>query len=143
MMTETKKIELHNAWAVHGLNPDGTEAEEPLATVGRPQDWGDPRWSYHCYRFEQTIGDTHYIAHVHCWTDLVRQDYEYAQLFAMLIVSPILPGQIAQLCGREFLDEEDFWQSEWGPQPPFYECDDDRDWSGATVRDLGPDEPEE
>lgn len=113
-------IEVHNVWTVYGVNEDGSEAAEPFAQASRPQDWGDPHWSYHRFRFDWHREDGHYINHVHCWTDLKRESHQYPELFASLIVMILMPGRPPQLCGREFLDEEDFWDSAWGPEPPVY-----------------------
>lgn len=124
---DTEPIEVHNAWTVYGLNPDGTEADQPFAQWGRPQDWGHPRWHYHRYAFtwETAPNGRPYVNHCHCWTDLVREPGTYAELFAALIAQILLPGHAPQLCGREFLAEEDFWDKRWGKQPPFYEEDEE------------------
>jgi hypothetical protein len=124
-------IEVHNCWTIYGLNPDGSEATEKLATFSRPQDWGDPKWTYGRYRFEWiTSHDGRcYINHCHCWTDLsLEHPSDHPKLFANLIVMIMQPGLPAELCGREYLAEEDFWQSEWGEMPPVYYPPDDP-WS--------------
>lgn len=116
-------IEVHNAWTVHGMNPDGTKANNPLATFGRPQDWGDPRWVYHRYIFTWHSINPPHTNHCHCWTDLKLEPHQYPTLFASLITQINVPGRPAWQCGREFLAEEDFWLAAWGPQPPFYDED--------------------
>lgn len=124
-MTET--IEVHNVWTLYGLDEDGQEADEPLATLSRPQDWGDPRWAYHQFRFDWITEEKHYINHVHCWTDLKREQHQYPELFAPLIVQILMPGCTKEFCGREFLHSEDFWSEEWGKEPPVHEENED-DW---------------
>lgn len=119
--TKTQEIiEVHNCWAVYGVERDGTEVEQPIAQFSRPQDWGDSRWHYERFRFEWTYNNKHYINHAHCWTDIKRELFEYPQLFAQLIVQILMPGAKEQFCGREYLAEDDFWLDEWGPMPPYY-----------------------
>jgi hypothetical protein len=118
------KTELHNCWAIYGLNEDGSEAETALAEFRRPQDWGHPRWSYHFYKFE----NDQYINHCHCWTDLEREEYEYAKLFGSLIIQILYPGERPEFCGRDFLREEDFWVDEWGPAPPVIEEEEENEY---------------
>lgn len=122
-MTEQQPIEVHNAWTIYGIEADGSEAERPLAQHGRPQDWGDPRWTYHRFRFEWLTAHDgrRYINNCHCWTDLKRQPGEYVELFAQFVAMILMPGLPAELCGREYLQEEDFWSKKWGKRPPFYE----------------------
>lgn len=125
---EIQTVEVHNVWAIHGMNPDGTEADQPIAMYDRPQDWGDPRWSYHRFRFDWITADCHYINHCHCWTDYkYDQPALYPRLFASLIVQILMPGSEPELCGRDFLQEDDFWSSEWGERPPTFEGEEE-DW---------------
>lgn len=119
--TEVRTIEVHNVWAIYGLNPDGTESEQKLAMHARPQEWGDPRWSYHRYRFEWELDGTRYVNHFHGWTDLKREPHEYPVLFAPLLVQVLMPGSQPELCGRDYLGEEDFWDRGWGKLPPVFE----------------------
>jgi hypothetical protein len=125
-------VEVHNAWSIYGLDKDGAVAEKPLAMLGRPQDWGDSkRWTYHRVKFEwHTAPDgKHYINNCHCWTDLkLESPAKYLELFAPLIVHILMPGEPAELCGRDFLEEEDFWSKRWGQQPPVYDRPGDDDW---------------
>ncbi|GIK36603.1 MAG: hypothetical protein BroJett011_04360 [Chloroflexota bacterium] len=132
-------IEVHNAWTIYGTNADGSEADVPLVMHGRVQTWGDPRWIYHRFDFEWLSAPSGkiYVNHAHCWTDLKREPGEYANLFANLIAEILMPGTSPQLCGRDYLDDDDFWFEEWGPRPPFWDSpkedwddldDDDDDW---------------
>jgi hypothetical protein len=123
-----RTVEVHNAWTIHGLEKDGSVAAQPLAEHRRPQDWGDPRWTYQRYRFEWEHDGTRYINHFHGWTDLKREIGEYPRLFAPLVVLILQPGIAPELCGREYLEEEDFWLEAWGPQPPVYEREPDESW---------------
>lgn len=118
--------EVHNVWTIYGMNPDGTEASEKLAMLHRPQDWGDrQRWHYEQMTFEWQRKDGRYINHFHGWTDLNCDDYQYPELFASLIVQIYMPGRPAELCGRDFVAEEDMWDQNWGPMPPVYLSDDE------------------
>ena len=127
MSEEKETVEVHNVWTVYGMNSDGTEAEEPFACLQRPQDWGAPRWVYNLFRFDWITEEKHYINHCHCWTDLQMERHEYPGFFAPLITQIHMPGQRAELCGRDYLEEEDFWLDAWGEWPPIFE-DEDRDW---------------
>lgn len=122
----TKKTEVHNVWAIHATNPDGTMAKKGFAFPSRPQDWGDPRWSYHQFRFDWITEDEHFINHCHCWTDLKLESGGYPGFFAQLITQISIPGEPKELCGRSHLDEDDVWNDDWGEVPPFYE--DDEPW---------------
>lgn len=126
---EPKPIEVHNAWTIYGLAPNSRPLDEPLAVHSRPQNWGDPRWVYHRYRFEwlSAPDGKRYINNAHCWTDLDQQPGEYADLFAPLIAQILMPGTAPQLCGRDYLEQDDFWSGEWGEMPPFYDGPQD-DW---------------
>lgn len=130
--SEPEIIEVHQAWTIYGMNSDGTEAEQKIVELGtRPQDWGDPRWHYERYRFEWLTAPDgkQYIHHAHCWTDLKREPHDYAALFASLIIMFSWPGRPEQLCGRDYLREEDFWEEAWGEMPPiFQEEHDDYGW---------------
>jgi hypothetical protein len=125
-MMET--IEVHNVWTIYGMNGDGTEAVRPVAELSRPQDWGHPRWFYNRFRFDWVTEETHYINHCHCWTDLKREQHEYPGLFASLIVQILMPGCEPELCGRQYLHEDDFWSSEWGEMPPIIEREEYEDF---------------
>lgn len=124
MNQPTQTIEVHNVWAIYGLEEDGSHAEQPLAMPSRPQDWGDKdRWTYHHFRFEwpNAPGGKHWVNHFHGWTDLKLEPGEYPQYFASLVVQIFYPGTAPQLCGRDFLHPDDFWSKKWGPQLPFYD----------------------
>lgn len=120
-MSNKRKIEVTNVWTIYGMNDDSTEAETPLATLSRPQDWGDPRWHYEEFVFEWITDDTHWVNHVHCWTDLKRERWQYPELFCPLVVQILQPGTPVQLCGKTHLDADDFWLPEWGPMPEIYD----------------------
>jgi hypothetical protein len=120
-------VEVHNVWTIYGMNPDGTEAENPIAEFSRPQDWGHPRWKYHRFRFDWLSAPDGklYINRCHCWTDLQREEWEYLRMFGPLISTILQPGHPPELCGRTHLAEEDFWNEAWGEMPPVYEPDED------------------
>ena len=122
-------VVVHNVWTVYGLNPDGSEVEQPIAQMSRPQDWGDKkRWHYERFCFEWIQETHHYINYVHCWTDLkLEQRGEYPMLFAQFIVQITMPGANPYLCGMDYLDEDDFWLREWGAMPPYYEEDEEQE----------------
>lgn len=110
--------EFHSAWAIHGLDTEGREVNDKLIIYGRPHDWGHPRWSYHRFIFECRTLDQPFRHVCHCWTDLKRDVWSFARLFAYVIVLPPYPGRPVQLCGRDYLAEEDIWFPDWGLQPP-------------------------
>lgn len=126
-MTDPKPevIEVHNVYAVYALDADGSEVDEPVAMYSRPQNWGSPRWHYERFRFEWITEDKHYINNAHCWTDLkLEQRGQYPGMFSQLVSQIMMPGSDPRLCGREYLDEEDFWDDSWGPIPPFADDED-------------------
>lgn len=129
-------VEVHNAWTIYGMNPNGREARQPIAMHGRPQDWGDKkRWSYHIMAFEWVHDGTRYRNNLHGWTDLKRKPYQYPQLFASLVIQILQPGTDPRLCGRSHLDTDDEWLDAWGEQPPY--IDDDQDADLAWLDELG------
>lgn len=113
-------IEVNNAWTIYGMDAKGKEVAQKMAQVGRPQDWGDPRWHYELFHFTWEVDGKRYLNHCHCWTDLVRKRGEYPGLFAQFVVTVLQPGDPPELCGRTHLAEEDFWNKKWGPMPPMY-----------------------
>lgn len=146
-MQEIPIREVHNSWTVYGLNDDGSEADPPLAELSRPQDWGHPRWFYHFFKFEWVVGGIKWINNCHTWTDLkFDEEHLYAELFANFIVKPMYPGRPAQKCGRDFLDMDDFWEDDWGPEPPIFYSDEELEYMEDNDPMRGPDKdyiPEE
>lgn len=108
---------INNCWTIYA---DGSSEEIPaMATLGRPQDWGDPRWTYGCFVLEANgFRNT-----CHCWIDLPLKPHELLQQFATLMTQIVQPGHPVELSGRDFLNEIDFWRDEWGVMPPYYDGD--------------------
>lgn len=115
--TDTSKalMPVNNCWHVHLNGSD--EAGDSLAFMGRPQDWGDPKWMYRVY----TLEAQGYRNVVHCWVDQQVGEFEHLQSFAGLVCSIMLPGWPVWKSGRDYLDQDDFWQPEWGEQPPYHD----------------------
>lgn len=109
---------VHNVWTIYASSSDRALATGDFVTGGRPQDWGHPRWYYELFRFDRWGRNAHYINYAHCWTEVQREHYAYAHMFAPLIVQILLPGRDERLCDRSTLALEDIWLSEWGRQPP-------------------------
>lgn len=141
MTTSEMTTEVHNVWTIHGMNPDGTKAEQPLATLSRPQDWGHPRWHYEYFRLEWKKGGVSYINNFHGWTDLQLPASEYPMLFASLIVQILMPGCLEQWCGKAYRNPDDFWDMAWGRLPPLWEEEEeeDGDWYGDEYDTIGHD----
>ena len=117
-----KIVEVHNVYTIYGVNPDGTEAQEPFAQMSRPQDWGNfERWHYERFCFEWIQETMRYINNAHCWTDLKLERYKYPSLFAPLVVQIFMPGANPKLCAMDYLDEDDFWSDDWGEMHPYFE----------------------
>jgi len=125
---DVELIEVYNAWTIYAQNADGSQADQPIACHGRPQDWGDPRWTYNEFRFDWIMRDKTYINHCHCWTDLEREAHEYPGLFAPFLVQIMVPGLPEPLCGRAYLAEDDFWFKDWGAQPPTFDPYENESW---------------
>lgn len=129
----------HNCWAIYGMDQDGNEVEQKIAEFRRPQDWGHPRWTYELITTRWCDGRTIYINHCHCWTDVVRNSpADYLELFAPFTVQIMWPGMQPEVCGRGFLQEDDFWSDEWGELPPHYDRnpdDQDDDWGDEWYRE--------
>lgn len=120
--TSEKKItEVHNAVTIYGLNEDGSEAEQPIMSFFRPQDWGHPRWHYEFFKLEWHREKEIFINNCHCWTDLKNPKCGYVQLFAQGIAMILIPGNPPQECGRDYLRGDDFWSTKWGEMPPYYD----------------------
>lgn len=116
---------VHNAWSIYRAT-----GQDSLAELNRPQDWGHPRWLYRVYRFSSPSHSYTVIAH--CWIEKIEGDpdlkeHEIVQMVCGLITSIFLPGTPPELCGRDYLDEEDFWSKSWGEQPPIYDQGDNED----------------
>ncbi|MEH2377280.1 hypothetical protein [Nostoc sp.] len=107
----------------------GSEVERPFAEFSRPQTWGDKeQWHYEFFRLEWVRDGYKYINNCHCYTDIKNPECDYATLFAQCVATILYPGRPPELCGREFLDEDDFWTEKWGEMPPYYYPDDDDDY---------------
>lgn len=127
-MTEKKITEVHNAVTIYGLNEDGSQAEQPLMTFYRPQDWGNPqRWHYEFFKLEWHREKEIFINNCHCWTDLKNPEGGYVQLFAQGIAMILIPGSPPQECGRDYLRSDDFWSTKWGKMPPYYDPSEEYD----------------
>lgn len=113
-------IEVHNVWTIYTDYTEevtGSPGKSKLAMHSRPQDWGHPRWVYRRYRFEMEANNTRYINHFHGWTDAKLDPASYPKFFSSLLVQIFMPGCIPELCGKDYLGEEDFWKEEWGVRP--------------------------
>lgn len=120
--SEIETVEVHNAVTIYGLNEDGSEAEQPIMSFFRPQDWGDSkRWHYEFFKLEWHTQGKIYINNCHCYTDLKNPEGGYSLLFAQGIAMILIPGHPAQECGRDYLCQDDFWSEEWGEMPPYYD----------------------
>ena len=113
---------VNNCWTIYTSEK---EDEASLAQIGRPQDWGDPRWMYRVY----TLEAQGYRNTVHCWVDAQMKDHEHLQLFAPLVAQIMLPGWPVQRSGRDYLGPDDFWRKEWGEMPPYTDTDDEDGWA--------------
>ncbi|PSB25275.1 hypothetical protein [Chlorogloea sp. CCALA 695] len=119
-------IEVHNIYTLYEIEVDGTEVETPILGFSRPQDWGDSsRWHYHQCRVQFSYGGTVYINNCHLWQNVERNSVEAFQCIASYLFMVMMPGRIEQLAGKEFLDEDDFWDEAWGEIPPYYESDEE------------------
>jgi len=119
-------VEVHNVYTLYELNEDGSAAQTPILAYFRPQDWGNPsRWHYHQCRVEFCYFDTTYINNCHLWQQVKRNSPEAFQYIAPQLFMVFMPGTPQQLAGREFLEGDDFWHSEWGELPPYYERDEE------------------
>lgn len=119
------------AWTIYAAGVK--EGDSPLACLGRPQDWGHPRWHYQRYVFE----GWGYRNECHCWIDVALDDEDHANIFAPLFIQVTFPGLRPELCGKDYLDQDDFWQDAWGPPPPYLDEDDDQpsEWDMHPVHD--------
>lgn len=110
---------VNNCWTIY--LPDSKEDGPPLACLGRAQDWGDPKYMYRVY----TLEAQGYRNTVHCWVDQPMKEHEHLQLFAPIIAQIMLPGVPVKLSTRAFMDEDDFWQDDWGQMPPYADVDEE------------------
>ena len=126
LTTAKNSIERHNVYTLYGLKEDGSEAVQPLLSLSRPPDWGDSYWNYRYYIFKQEIKERWMINHAHCWTNLEREDWEYAQLFSPFFTRFYASSKPPQICGRSYLAPNDNWQPNWGTKPPAFNSSDEQ-----------------
>lgn len=120
--SEQAKTEIHNVFTLYELDEEKNIVEEPVLSFFRPQDWGNKeRWHYYYCKLE--VGK--YICHCHLWQEKERSIYEACRHIGQYLFMFLQPGTPAQLCGRDCLDEDDFWLKEWGEQPEYYYADDE------------------
>lgn len=110
---------VNNCWSIY--TEGATEDMPAMAQIGRPQDWGDPRWMYRTY----TLEAQGYRNTVHCWLDHQVNEHEHLETFAPLVATIMLPGWPVERSGRDFMDEDDFWSAEWGEMPPYADLDEE------------------
>lgn len=110
---------VNNCWTIYAA--DAKPGEPAFCQMGRPQDWGDPRWMYRVYALETQ----EYRNTVHCWLDVQVQEFEHLQTFMPVIAQIMLPGWPVELSGRDYMGEDDFWSRQWGEMPPFFDRDED------------------
>ncbi|MBW4514609.1 MAG: hypothetical protein KME11_05230 [Timaviella obliquedivisa GSE-PSE-MK23-08B] len=135
-MQQQQRVVVHNCYTLHEVNEDGSQSEHPLLSLGeRPQDWGDPRWHYHRCKVEFESNGNYYVNHCHVWQGVERSSYEAFKTIASALFMAAYPGQPWQLCGREFLEEEDFWLDEWGKRPPLYQPNGNVDYDPVVLWD--------
>lgn len=97
-----------------------------LSVSSRPQDWGDPAWNYHFVKLQAKWNDTIYINNCHLWTTKTYDLHELIGTFGTAIGMILQPGKPPEICDRSHLQEDDFWDKEWGEMPPYFdlnECD--------------------
>lgn len=108
-------IELNHAWTV--MLPED-DALDPIVTLGRPQDWGDPTWTLREYFFACTIDGTRYQQTSYIWFNTSEDaDLLFLEIGKQVACDIFYPSVPAQLCGDQFLAPEDVWDEEWGERP--------------------------
>jgi hypothetical protein len=107
-----------NCWTIYTTTEPGQPA---ISEIGRPQDWGDPKWMYRVYVLEAQG----YRNKVHCWIDQQMSEADHLKIFGFLVVFISLPGWNPKLSGREYLAQDDFWSNAWGEVPPEYNPDEE------------------
>lgn len=120
--TEEKPVlTIHQAWELY-RQIDHPHLENDSVFVGRPQDWGDPKWTYRRYSLEMEL-DGEKIKNVsHVWTDATGlNDIQLLQLSLSLVGTIMRPSAEEELCSNTHLSTEDIWLSEWGERPDIYE----------------------
>ncbi len=111
--------EVWNAWSVDAYDFDGTQLEQPQAQLGRPQDWGHPRYTLVETTFIWELPDCTWINHCNIWTDMkLPQPADYVEVLAGLIVQVLYPGAPPHYAGTAYLGPDDAWDDEWGYMPP-------------------------
>jgi len=126
-----RTVEICNVLTRYGREADGQESQRHLMAFStRPQDWGDAqRYHYEHLRVEWwRDGQTLYVNNAHCYTDVVRSSRrEYVGLFTPGALMFLEPGEPVELCAPTHVGPHDFWESAWGPTPPYYERPEDGD----------------
>jgi hypothetical protein len=121
----------HEEKVVHNIFTLYSDDEAALLAFGkRPQDWGEPNWKYKKVETRVSIQGQAYKQVAHFWFTENYSDAEFLQQdwVKQMIGSIYQPGASEELCGRDFLDEDDFWQEDWGKMPPHYEQDNEDYW---------------
>lgn len=116
MNNKQKKQEYHNAFSIWAseLLEDGNIYSE----ISRPQDWGNPKWTYGWYRLE----DEDYIFHYHIYVDIPDMPKkDHFETFMQVVSMRLMPGEDKRFCDRSHLKEDDFWDDSWGDLPPHFD----------------------
>lgn len=118
-----KRLVIHNAFTLYEGEADGKPGS--VLSFNRPQDWSDrTRWHYNqvIISFPIESGIEH-VYHCHLWQETARSLSQACAALGNLFSFLHIPGQPWQLCGREFLGEEDFWFGSSSDRPPIYQED--------------------
>jgi hypothetical protein len=119
-------LEVHNIFTLYS-DEDDDNSDALLAFGSRPQDWGNPKWRYKKITASFSIDAQEYKQVCHFWFTEKWTDAEFMQqdYVKQMVGSPYLPGSDKELCGREYLAEDDFWSDDWGKMPPHFEPTDE------------------
>lgn len=115
-------VNVHNVYTLQELDENGNPSPTPLLSFFRPQDWGNSsRWHYHQCSIQFTLDGTTYINNCHLYQEIERNSIEAFQFVSEYLFMVALPGCKQELAAKSHLNEDDFWEKEWGDLPPYYE----------------------
>lgn len=120
----TISVERRNqCWTVYA---DKDHEGKQLCFMGRPQDWGDPRWMWRTYVLHAPIDGVQWVNVVHIWHEGQIPDHQLVAECGGLLTMIMTPGFPPELSGKSYMHEDDFWEDSWGVMPAyFYENNDD------------------
>lgn len=109
---------------------ESDDGDEAMVSFSRPQDWGNPKqWQYLTASIWVPNDDRKFrCRNCHIWCHPRHDRWEFLREIGGMLFTFTYPGQPVELCDRSHLSVDDFWLSDWGEMPPYWDDEDCDPW---------------